>query len=142
MYQYDEVYYKYTQMHWKKIQILWCFLKYINLPLKIHSYVLIYICIASKYITVPSKILTYFWHILQCHYYIPISFHIHSYMLKRSYGLSILHLFVLSLILFFKIDLAPHYSTRISYTCHDIFVGIQNQAYSTNSIHLINWLNI
>jgi hypothetical protein len=67
-YQYNEVYYKYTQMHWKKIQILWCLSKYIFLPFKIHSYVLIHIRIPSKYITIPSKNLTYFWHILQLLY--------------------------------------------------------------------------
>jgi hypothetical protein len=63
-YQYDEVHYKYTQMHWKKIQILWSLLKYIYLSLKIHCCVLIYIRIPSKYIIVPSKNLTYFWHTL------------------------------------------------------------------------------
>jgi hypothetical protein len=78
-YQYNEVYYKYTQMHWKYIQILWCLFKYIYLLLRIHSYILICILIPSKYITTPSKILTYFWHILQYHYYTPISFHIHPY---------------------------------------------------------------
>jgi hypothetical protein len=35
-------------------------LKYIYLSLKVHSYVLIYIHIPSKYITIPSKNLTYF----------------------------------------------------------------------------------
>jgi hypothetical protein len=120
-YQYNEVYYKYTQMHWKKIQILWCLLKYICLSLKIYCYVLIYIGI-------PSKNFTYFWHILQYHYYTPISFHIDLYMLKLSWNLSILHLFVLSLILFFKIIMAPHYSTKMSWTCHGIFVGIQKSS--------------
>ena len=124
-YQYDEVHYKYTQMHWKKIQILWCLLKYIYLPLKIHYYVLIYIHIPSKFIMVPSKNLTYFWHILQYHNYTPISFHIHPYMLKLSWDLSIPHLFQLSLTLFFKTVMAPHYSTKMSMACHDIFVGIQ-----------------
>jgi hypothetical protein len=44
--------------------------------IKMHSYILIYILIPSKYITIPSKNLTYFWHILQYHYYTPISFRI------------------------------------------------------------------
>jgi hypothetical protein len=79
-YQYNEVHYKYTQMHWIKIQILWCLLKFIYLSLKIHCYILIYIHIPSKYIIVPSKNLTYFWHILQYHYYTPISFHISIYV--------------------------------------------------------------
>jgi hypothetical protein len=123
-YQYNKVHYKYTQMHWKKIQILWCLIKYIYLSLKIHCYVLIYICIPSKYIIVPSKNLTYFWHILQYHYYIPIFLHIHW----NYHETSIPHLFVLSLPLFFKIVLAPHYSTKMSRTCHDIFVGIQKSS--------------
>jgi hypothetical protein len=38
----------------KNIQILWCFFKYIYLPLKIYSYILIYIKIPSKYIAMPS----------------------------------------------------------------------------------------
>jgi hypothetical protein len=126
-------------MHWKNTQILWCLWKYIYLPLKIHSYVLIYICIPSKYITIPSKYiiipskyitipsknLTYFWHILQYHYYIPISFHILPYTLKLSWDLSMMHFFVLSQTLFFKTVLAPHYSTKMSCTCHDMFIGIQ-----------------
>jgi hypothetical protein len=143
-YQYNEVYYKYTQMHWKKIQILWCLLKYIYLSLKIHYYVLIYIRIPSKYIMVPSKNLTYFWHILQYHYYIPISFHIHPYTLKLSWDLSIPHLFVLSLTLFFKTVMAPHYSTKMSMACHDIFVGIQKSSIFhefPTSYWLIKYLN-
>jgi hypothetical protein len=56
-YQYNEVYYKCTQMHWKKIQLLWCLLKYIYLPLIIHSYILIYIKLPSKYITLLPKTL-------------------------------------------------------------------------------------
>jgi hypothetical protein len=137
-YQYNEVHYKYTQMYWKKIQILWCFFKYIYLSLKIHSYVLIYIHI-------PSKNLTYFWHILQYHYYIPISFHIHPYMLKLSWDLSIPHLFVLSLTLFFKTVLAPHYSTEISMACHDICIGIQKSSIFhefPTSFWLIKYLNL
>jgi hypothetical protein len=124
-YQNNEVHYKYTQMLWKKIQILWCFLTYIYLPLKIHFYVLIYIHIPSKYITIPSKNLTNFWYIIQYHYYTPISFHILPYTLKLSWNLSILHLFVLLLTLFFKTVLAPHYSTKMYCTCHDMFIGIQ-----------------
>jgi hypothetical protein len=143
-YQYNEVYYKYTQMHWKYIQILWCLLKYIYLPLRMHSYILIYILIPSKYITMPSKILTYFWHILQYHYYIPISFHIHPYTLKLSLNLSIPHLFVLLLHYFSKIVLAPHYSTKMSCTWHDSFVGIQKSSIfheSHTSYWLIKYLN-
>jgi hypothetical protein len=82
----------------------------------------------------PYILLTY----IQYHYYTPISFYIHPYTLKLSWDLSIPHLFVLSLTQFFKIVMAPHYSTKMSCTCHDIIVGIQkNQAYSMNSIHLI-----
>jgi hypothetical protein len=36
--------------------------------------------------------------------------------------------FVSSLTLFFKIVLAPHYSTKMSMACHDIFVGIQKSS--------------
>jgi hypothetical protein len=82
-------------MHWNNIQILWYFFKYIYPPLKKHSYILIYICIRSKYIIIPSKYiiipsknLTYFWHILQYHYYTPISFHILPYSLKLSWNLT------------------------------------------------------
>jgi hypothetical protein len=117
-YQYNEVHYKYIQMHWKNIQILCCLLKYIYLPLKIHSYVLIYIHIPSKYITVPSKYiivpsknLTNFWHILQYHYYTPISFHIHWNCLETS--------------LFSTYVMVPHYSTKMSCTCHNMFNGIR-----------------
>jgi hypothetical protein len=38
----------------KNIQILWCFLRCIYLPLKIHSYISIYIKIPFKYIAIPS----------------------------------------------------------------------------------------
>jgi hypothetical protein len=127
-YQYDEVHYKYSQMHWKNIQILWCQSHFIYLSLKIHCYVLKYICIPSKYIIVPSKNLTYFWHILQYHCYTPISFHMHPYTLKLSWDLSILHLFVLSLTISLKIVLVPHYFTKMSMACHDIFVGIQKSS--------------
>jgi hypothetical protein len=136
-YQYDEVHHKYIQMHWKKIQIHWCLLKYIYLSLKIHYYVLIYIRVPSKY--VPSKNLTYFWHILQYQYYTPISFHIHPYMLKLSWDLSIPHIFVLPLTLFFKIVMAPHYSTKMSMACHDIFVGIQKSSIF-HKFHTSFWL--
>jgi hypothetical protein len=108
------------------------------------SYVLIYIRIPSKYIIVPSKNLTYFWHILQYHFYTPISFHIHPYTLKLSWDLSIPHLFVLSRTLFFEIVLAPHYSIKMSCTCHDIFVGIQKSSIFHKfhtSYWLINYLN-
>ena len=131
-------------MHWKKIQILWYLFKYIYLLLKIHFYVLIYIHIPSKYIVVPPKNLTYFWHILQYHYYTPISFHIHSYTLKLSWDLSIPHLFVLSLTLFFKIILAHHDSTEMLMACHDIFVGIQKSSIFHKfliSYWLIKYLN-
>jgi hypothetical protein len=124
-------------MHWKKIQILWCLFKYIYLLLKILCYVLIYTCVPSKYIIVPSKNLTYFWHILQYQYYTPISFHIHLYTLKLSWDLSIPHLFVLSLILFFK--------TVMSMACHDIFVGIQKSSIFhefPTSYWLIKYLNL
>jgi hypothetical protein len=47
-------------------------------------------------------------------------------LLKLCWDLSILHIFVLSLTLFFKTILAPHYSTKMSCTCHDMFIGIQN----------------
>jgi hypothetical protein len=143
-YQYDKVYYKYTQMHWKKIQILRCLFKYIYLSLKIHCYILIYICVPSKYIIEPSKNLTYFWHILQYQYYTPISFHIHPYTLKLSWDFSIPHPFVLSLTLFFKTVLAPHYSTKTSMACHDIFVGIQKSSIFhkfLTSYWLIKYLN-
>jgi hypothetical protein len=83
-YQYNEVHYKYTQMYGEKNLNTLGSLKYIYLPLKIQSYVLLYIHIPSKYITVPSKNLTYFWHMSQYHYYIPISFHILPYTLKLS----------------------------------------------------------
>jgi hypothetical protein len=143
-YQYDEVHYKYIQIHWKKIQILWCLLKYIYLSLKTHFYVLIYIRVPSKYVIVPSKNLTYFWHILQYQYYTQISCHIHPYTLKLSWDLSIPHLFVLSLILFFKTILAPHYSSKMSMACHDIFVGIQKSSIFhkfPSSYWLIKYLN-
>jgi hypothetical protein len=102
-------------------------------------YVLIYIRIPSKYIRVPSKSLTYFCHILQYHCYTPISFHILPYTLKLSWDLSILHLFVLSLILFFETVLAPHYSIKMSYTCHDIFVEIQKSSIF-HKFHISSWL--
>jgi hypothetical protein len=44
--------------------------------------------------------------------------HILPYTLKLILNLSIPHLFV-------KIVLAPHYSTKMSCTCHDMFTGIQ-----------------
>jgi hypothetical protein len=103
------------------IQIFWCFLKYIYLPLKIHSYVLIYICIPSKYIILPSKNLTYFLHVLQYHYYTPISFHICWNCPKTS----IFYTFCFVTTLYFKTVLKPHYSTKMSCTCHDMFIGIQ-----------------
>jgi hypothetical protein len=143
-YQYDEVHYKYIQMHWKNIQILWCLLKYIYLSLKLHCYVLIYIRVPSKYIIELSKNLTYFWYILKYQYYTPISFHIHLYTLKLSWDLSIPHTFVLSLTLFFKTVMAPHYSTKISMACHDIFVGIQKSSIYhefPTSYRLIKYLN-
>jgi hypothetical protein len=141
---YIGIYYQYDEVHYKYIQILWCLLKYKNVSLKIHCYVLIYICIPSNYIIVPSKNLTYFWHILQYHYYTPISFHIRPYMLKLSWDLSIPHLFVLSLTLFFKTVMAPHYSTKMLMACHDIFIGIQKSSIFhefPTSYRLIKYLN-
>jgi hypothetical protein len=141
-YRYNEVHYKYTQMHWKYIQIVWCFFKYIYLALRIHSYVLIYILIPFKYTTIPSKNLIYFWHILQYHYYTPISFHIHPYTLKLSWNLSIPHLFVLSLHYFFKLSwrliILPKCCT-LAMTC---LLESKNEAYSMNPINVIDSLNI
>jgi hypothetical protein len=99
-YQDNEIHYRYIQMHWKNVQILWCFKKYIYLRLKIHYYVLIYILIPSKYIIVPSKKLTYFLHILQYHYYTPISFHI-RWNYHKTY---LFRMFILSLNYFLKLS--------------------------------------
>jgi hypothetical protein len=99
----------------------------------IHTY------IPSKYITVSSKNLTYFWHILQYHYYTPISFHILPFKLKLSWDLFIPHLFILSLTLFFKTVLAPHYSTKMLCTCHDMFIGIQKWSIF-HEFHKSYWL--
>jgi hypothetical protein len=113
-------------MHWKYIQILWCLLKYIYLPLRIHSYVLIYIPTRPKYITVPSKNLTYLWHILQYRYYTLISFHILPYTLKLSWNLSIPHLFILSLYYFSKLSWRLIILPKChALTCHDMFTRIQ-----------------
>jgi hypothetical protein len=129
-------------MHWKYIQTLLCLLKYIYLPLKRHSYVFIYTHISSKYITIPSKNLTYFWYILQYHYYTPISFHILPYTLKLSWNLSIPHLFVLSLHYFSKLYwcliILPKYHA-LAMTC---LLKSKNKAYSMNPINLIGSLNI
>jgi phage shock protein PspC (stress-responsive transcriptional regulator) len=138
-YQYDEEHDKYTQMHWKKIQILWCLLKYIYLSLKIHCYIWIYIHIPSKYVIVPSKNLTYFLHILQYHYYTPVSFYIYPYTLKLSWDLSILQLFVLLLTLFFKTVMVLHYSTKMSCICHDIFFEIKKSSIF-HKFHTSYWL--
>jgi hypothetical protein len=132
-YQYNEAHYKYTQMHWKNIQMLWCLLKYIYLPLKIHSYVLMYTFqihyntfqkpyILLTYITIPLL----YYSILPC-------------TLKLSWDLSILYLFVLSLILFFETVMAPQNSTKMSCTCYDMFTGIQKWSIFHES-HTCYWL--
>jgi hypothetical protein len=126
-------------MHWKNIETLRCLLKYIYLPLKIHSYVLIYIHIPSNHITIPSKNLTYFWHVLQYHYYTPISFHILPYTLKLSWNLSIMHLFVLLLYYFSKLSWRPIILPKCCCTCHDMFIGIQKWSIFHES-HKSYWL--
>jgi hypothetical protein len=90
------------------------------------------------YITIPllySNILPY----------TSIYKHIHPYStLKLLWDLSIPNLFVLSLILIFKIVLAPYYSTKMSMACHDIFVGIQKSSIFhkfPTSYWLIKYLN-
>jgi hypothetical protein len=131
-YQYDEVYYKYTQMHWKKdLNTLVSFKIHLSIIKNTLSSVLIYIHIPFKYITIPSKNLTYFWYILQYHYYTPISFHILPYtsiyiesVMKPLYSAP----FCLVTNTIFEIVLAPHYSTKMSCTCHNIFVGIQKSS--------------
>jgi hypothetical protein len=121
-YQYNEAHYKYTQMHWKNIQMLWCLLKYIYLPLKIHSYVLMYTFqihyntfqkpyILLTYITIPllySNILPY----------IPYTF-------QLSWNLSIPHLVVLSLHYFSKLSWHLIILPNCHCTCHDMFTRIQ-----------------
>jgi hypothetical protein len=69
----------------------------------------------------PYILLTY----ITIYYYTPISFHLHPYTLRLSWDLYISHPFVLSLTLFFKTVMVPHYFTKTSMACHDIFVGIQ-----------------
>jgi hypothetical protein len=131
-------------MHWQIIQIFWCLLKYIYLPLKIHSYVMVYICIPSKYITIPSKNLIYFWHILQYHYYTSISFHILLYTLKLSWNLFIPHFSVLSLHCFSKLSWGLIILPKYHCTCHDVFIGIQEWStfqVSHTSYWLIKYLN-
>jgi hypothetical protein len=142
---YIEMYYKCIELHWNTLPIWWSTLEIhpnalkkdsnTLVSFKIHLFIIknTLICFnihtyTFKYIIVPSKNLTYFWHILQYHYYTPISFHIHPYMLKLSWDLFIPHLFILSLTLFFKTVLVPHYSTKMSMACHDIFVGIQKSS--------------
>jgi hypothetical protein len=90
------------------------------------------IYIPSKYIIVPSKNLTYFWHILQYHYYTLIYFHIHWNWPKTS-------LFCTSLSCHYKIAMAPHYTTKLSCICHDIFTRIQKWSIFHES-HKSYWL--
>jgi hypothetical protein len=88
----------------KNIQILWCLLKYIYLPLKIHSYILhtlkyfpntflyfTYINIPSKYIAIPSL------HTFGILYNTIKYSNMLPYMLKLSWNLSNPHIFVLPL---------------------------------------------
>jgi hypothetical protein len=49
------------------------------------------------------------------------------------------HLFVLSLTLFFETVMAPHYSTKMSRTYHDIFIGIQKSSIF-HKFHTSYWL--
>jgi hypothetical protein len=97
----------------------------IHLSLKTHSYVLIYIHI-------PSKYLTYFYI-----YYNTITI-LQYPSLYVEIDLKPLYSEPLCLVttLFFKTVVTPHYSTKMSYTCHDMFIGIPNEAYSTNPINL------
>jgi hypothetical protein len=125
----------------KCIKILWCLLKYIHQPLKIHSYVLIYIHIPFKYITIPSKYiiepsknLTHFWHILQYHYYTLIFFHIPWNCSKTS---------------LFRTSLSSHYIIFHNYHGASLFyenvialamtclLESKNEAFSMNPINLI-----
>jgi hypothetical protein len=136
-YHYNEVYYKYTQMHWKYIQILWCLLKYIYLPLRIHSYILIYILLPSKYITMPSKSL----HTFDLY---------HNTIIKLQYPSIYIHIcwnclqiFLFCTFLFCHYTISPKLSWRLIILprCHALgmtsLLESKNQAYSTNPIHLI-----
>jgi hypothetical protein len=116
-YQYNEVHYKYIQMNWK--------------------YIYVYFSDTLQYF--PKTLHTFDI------YSIPLLYsNILPYTLKLSWDLSILHLFVLSLTLFFKTVIVPHYSTKMSCTCHDMFTGIQKWSIfheSHKSYWLIKYLN-
>jgi hypothetical protein len=118
----------------KNIQILWYLLKYIYVSLKIHSYILIYIKIASKYIAIP--------------HYIPLVYVtkplIYSNMLPYCLETS---LFCTSLSCYYTIFQNCHgliILSKCCCTCHDMFTVIQKWSIfheSHKSYCLIKYLN-
>jgi hypothetical protein len=94
---------------------------YFDLPLKIHSYVLVYICIPSKYITLPFKTI----HTFDIYYNTITTLQYPSIYVETV--MRPLYFAPLCRVTntIFKTVLAPHYSTKMSCTCYDMFTGIQ-----------------
>jgi hypothetical protein len=117
----------------KNVQILWCLLKYIYLPLKIQSYILIYI----KYL--PNT-LQYLHYIPLVYVTIPLIYsNMLPYILKLSWNLSIMDLFVLSWHYFSKVSWRFIILPKCCCSCHDMFIGIQKWSIF-HKIHKYYWL--
>jgi hypothetical protein len=103
----------------KNIQILWCLLKYIYVPLKIHS--VIVSLINSNMLLYTSKL---------------------------SWNLFIPHLFLLLLYYFSILSWLLIILPKCRCTCHDMFIGIQkwstfHETHATYDVHwLIKYLNL